>query len=240
MEISDALKELYGDYYLDERVLIKRRIAARQTLDHLNSILPCKNYRSIIDIGAGDGSLLEELNKINVSGELHAVEISESGWASIQEKKLDKVRSVIQFDGYNISSKDNAYGLGLAIHVLEHVEHERVFIREMARTCEYIYIEVPLELTLSIKKNIVAGSKFGHVNFYNASTFQNLLESSGLEVLVFKQFSPSLEYETFLDGVIKGTVKYIIRKWALKIYPKAASLFITYMGGAYCRRRFSA
>jgi ubiquinone/menaquinone biosynthesis C-methylase UbiE len=237
MEIRADLKKLYGDYYLNDTVLIKRRIAARQTLEHLNLILPRKDYGSILDIGAGDGSVLEELNNANIGDKLHAVEISESGCNSIRKKALNKVCSVEQFDGYNIPAEEGQYELGLAVHVLEHVEHERTFLYEISRTCKYLYIEVPLELTLNVNKNINISSHFGHINFYNAYTFQNLLNSCGLEVLEFKQFPPTLEYEIFLGGAVKGRLKHLIRKLALKLAPKVAPLFITYMGSAYCRLR---
>lgn len=237
MEVSDDLKRLYSDYYIDEKVLMKRRISARQTLDHLNTILPRKDYLSIIDIGAGDGSVLEELDKENIGNELHAVEISESGCSSIREKKLGKIRSINQFDGYKISGCDSQYELGMAIHVLEHVEHERTFIREMARTCEYLYVEVPLELTLNVKRNIDIGAQYGHINFYNAATFRNLLTSCNLEVITFTTFSATIEYERFLSGNLKGTIKHYLRSIALKVLPNIAPGFITYMGGAYCRSR---
>jgi 2-polyprenyl-3-methyl-5-hydroxy-6-metoxy-1,4-benzoquinol methylase len=237
MEVSDDLKKLYGDYYLDENVLMKRRIAARQTLEHLNLILPRKDYRSIIDIGAGDGSLLEELDKSNVGKELHAVEISESGCACIKEKKLGKVRSINQFDGYNIPVDNSQYELGIAIHVLEHVEHERMFIQEMARTCQFLYIEVPFELTLKIKRNIRIGAEYGHINYYTTDTFKSLLESCNLEIITLETFSTSIEYESFLSGPLKGAVKHALRSGALNAFSKVAPWFITYMGGAYCKLR---
>lgn len=237
MEVSNDLKEMYGDYYLDEKVLMKRRIGARQSVDHIKSILPSRVYRSVIDIGAGDGSVLEELDKANISNELHAVEISESGCACIQEKKIGSVRSINQFDGYNIPVSDRYFELGLAIHVLEHVEHERAFLREVSRACEYLYIEVPLELTMKVRSNIQLGARFGHINYYNAATFQNLLASCNLEILAFKTFAASGEYEKFLSGPIGGAIRHYVRCGALKIFPNAAPNFITYMGGAYCRAR---
>lgn len=237
MEVSDDLKKMYGNYYLDEKVLKKRKIAARQTLEHINSLLPRKVYHSIIDIGAGDGSVLEELDKVNISDELHAVEISESGCATILAKKIGKVHSIKQFDGYKIPADNHQYELGLAIHVLEHVEHERAFLREIARTCDYLYIEVPLEMTLKVRNNMRIGSQYGHINYYNSATFQNLLTSCDLEIIAFDKFSASIEYEKFLSGAFKGGIKHWLRSRALKLYPDIAPLFITYMAGAYCRTR---
>ena len=174
MKVSSDLSEMYSHYYHDEKVLKKRKIGAQQSVDHISSLLPDHSYRSVIDIGAGDGSVLDELDKTNISNELHAVEISESGCACIHGKKIGKVQSINQFDGYHIPVNDGNYELGLAIHVLEHVEHERAFLHEISRVCDYLYIEVPLELTLKVAGNIKVGLDFGHINYYNEHTFKNL------------------------------------------------------------------
>lgn len=235
MKISDKLSEAYGDYYLNQAVLRKREISGRQTRSHLQSILPKKHYRSILDIGAGDGSVLAEIDKMELANDLHAVEISESGCQSIRKKEIARVRSVTQFDGYSIDAKDRAFELGLAVHVLEHVEHERVFLQEIARACETVYVEVPLELTLNIERSIQMAGPYGHINFYTPATFQNLLKTTGLEILEFQVFSNSIEYEIFVSGGLKGRVNNFLRNAALRLAPKRAGFFMTYMAGALCK-----
>jgi len=239
MEVSSDLKVMYGDYYLNEKVLMKRKISARQSIEHIKKLLPHRNYLSVIDIGAGDGSVLEELDKTNISNELHAVEISESGFNCMQSKKIGKLRSVRQFDGYNIplaNSEGLNYELGLAIHVLEHVEHERAFLYEISKKCDYLYIEVPLELNINLNRNIKSGVQYGHINYYNSATFRNLLGSCNLEILNFKILTPSLDYEKFINGSLGGTIKHSFRCGVLNLLPNMAPLFFTYMAGAYCRR----
>jgi hypothetical protein len=241
MEVSSELKLMYGDYYLDEKVLMKRRISAQQSVDHITKVLPHYHYRSVIDIGAGDGSVLEELDKTNISNELYAVEISESGVTCIQGKKINKLRSVSQFDGYIIPPpplhlNEVNYELGLAIHVLEHVEHERAFLYEISKICDYLYIEVPLELNINLNRNIESGVKYGHINYYNPATFRNLLESCNLEILNFKILTASLEYEKFLNGSMAGLLKSTFRGCVLNLLPNMAPSLLTYMAGAYCRK----
>jgi hypothetical protein len=235
MKVRDNLIEMYKNYYHDENVLKKRKIGARQSVEHIRSLLPDYSYRSVIDIGAGDGAVLDELDKTNISNELHAVEISESGCARILDKKIGKLQSINQFDGYHIPVNDGHYELGLAIHVLEHVEHERAFLHEISRVCDFLYVEVPLELTLKVADNIKTGLDFGHINYYNEHTFKNILGSCGLEILSYKTFSASVEYEKLIGGSMTGIIKHRIRSGALKILPSVAQNLLTYMGGAYCR-----
>lgn len=235
MKISDKLSEVYGDYYRDQSVLKKRAISGRQTLSHLQAMLPMPHYHSILDIGAGDGSVLAEMDRIGISDELHAVEISVSGCESIRQKSLPSLCSVKQFDGYTIPATDKCYQLGLAIHVLEHVEHERLFLQEIARVCEAVYIEVPLELTLTVNRSIKSASPYGHINFYSPATFRNLLVTTGLDVLDFRIFPNSLEYELLMGGRFKGRIKSALRNALLSVAPEKAPLAMTYMAGAICR-----
>ena len=240
MEISRELKVMYSDYYLDQKVLKKRNITAQQSIHNIKKIIPFRTYKSVIDIGAGDGSVLEKLANYGITSELHAVEISESGVSCIQAKKIGNLHSVRQFDGYTIpprpDSNDLNYELGLAIHVLEHVEHERAFLNEISKKCDYLYIEVPLELTINLNRNMQRGIPFGHINYYNSATFRNLLESSNLEIIEFKILTASLDYEIFISGKIRGRIKSIFRSCLLKLFPSIAPIFLTYMAGVYCKR----
>ena len=239
MKISDKFSTVYGDYYRDQQVLRKREISGRQTISHLLSILPKKIFDSLLDVGAGDGSVLSEIEKTGLAKNLYAVEISQSGCETIASRELKSLRSVKQFDGYRIQDENNVYELGLAIHVLEHVEHERAFLSEISRVAQFLYIEVPLELTLSVNKAIKTGGIYGHINFYTPETFVNLLETANLKVINFKVFSNTLEYECFIGGKIKGSIKWFIRKLFLYIAPHKAPFFITYMGGAFCTKKES-
>jgi ubiquinone/menaquinone biosynthesis C-methylase UbiE len=238
MRISDKVDGYYQDYYADGRVGLKRAIAARQTVAHLLTLTPLASrpYSSIIDVGAGDGAVLAEMEAQGVASELHAVEISESGCDAIRSRCLRTLRSVQRFDGYKIEAPNNRFALGIAVHVLEHVEHERAFLTELGRVSEAAYVEVPLELTARPERAVRIGAPHGHINFYNPQTFQNILRSSGLEILSFEIFANSREYEVFVGGLIRGTVKHLIRASLLKTVPGIAPYVMAYVAAAVCRR----
>lgn len=239
MKVSDKFEQLYGVYYTSGSVAQKRTITARQTSEHIQKLLPNVPYGKLIDIGAGEGAVLTALDDISFSKELHAVEISQSGVNAIKSRAIPSLVSIQQFDGYIINSPDKYYDIGTAIHVLEHVEHERAFIHEITRVCDIIYIEVPLELTVRVGKAVVSSGKYGHINFYNVVTFRNLLETCDLEIIAFEVFSNSMAYEKFVSGKLSGTIKHMIRKSSLWIAPSIATFFMTYLAGAVCRRKFN-
>lgn len=142
-----------------------------------------------------------------------------------------------QFDGYNITANDDEFDFGIAAHVLEHVEHERAFLQEITRVCRVVYIEVPLEFTLDLKRSIRISGEYGHINFYNPTIFENLVETSGLQIIAFRIFPNSLEYEQYISGKTVGTIKFLIRQGLLYIAPKLAPHFMTYLASAICQKK---
>lgn len=227
--------DLYADYYGSAAgTAEKREIAAEQTMSYLTSVVGGGRFARLLDVGAGDGNVLAELDRRGVAGELYALEISASGIQAIEARKLPSVKEARLFDGYHIPYPDKYFDLAVAIHVLEHVEHERLLLLEMRRVARRVYIEVPLEHGIGIRRSIASGRPFGHINFYTPATLRNLLESSGLQVTDCRVGASSLRYEQHVSGRLKGFVKSALRRGALKIFPGTAPWFIVYNGFAYC------
>lgn len=237
MKISDKLSDMYAGYYESEAVSKKRVIAARQSIAHILDITGKAHFGSILDVGAGEGSILAGLDEIGFADNLHAVEISESGCQAISARNLKSLRSVEKFDGYSIPAADDAYDFAFAAHVLEHVEYERPFLQEVARVAKLVYIEVPLELTMSVERSIRMARPYGHLNFYTPVTLRNEMETAGLEVLDVKVWANSLEYEIHVSGPVKGKINNLIRSTALKVLPRHAPMLMTYIGGVLCRKQ---
>lgn len=237
MGVSQDLTALYGDYYETGAVAEKRAIAARQSVAHLRALLPGAPYASVLDVGAGEGAVLAEMDRTGFAHELSAVEISPSALAAITARNLPTLRRALQFDGYHIDEPDQSFQIGTAIHVLEHVEHERLFLAEVGRVCQLMYVEVPIELNFRAQRAIRIGRPFGHINFYTQTTFRNLMETSGLEVVSSRLFANSRAYESFVaGGTAAGSVKWAIRASVLRLAPALAPWTMSYLIGAVCRR----
>ncbi|TIP82731.1 MAG: class I SAM-dependent methyltransferase, partial [Mesorhizobium sp.] len=229
MADAGSIIAIYDDYYADGKVAAKREIASQQSVGHIEAILPGETFEKVLDIGAGEGAVLDKLNERNLAKTLGAVEISTSGIEAIKARKIPSLKSLDVFDGYHIPHPDKSFDLGLAIHVVEHVEHERMFLMEAARVCKKLYIEVPLEHTRNLNRAIRMSGPFGHINFYTPLTFENLLNTSGLKVDRLMTFAHDLAYEQHLAGRSKGWVKYKLRTEFLKVAPKTAVRNMTYM-----------
>jgi SAM-dependent methyltransferase len=222
--ISEVLQAKYDDYY--EGANEWRRVGAQDKVRNLEEICKGQMFRDVVDVGAGEGSILSRLDEIRFAPNLYALEISRSGVQAIEQRRLSTLREVHPFDGYTIPYPDKRFDLALASHVLEHVEHERLLLRELKRVASKVFIEVPLEDTLRIAVSL--DNDIGHINFYRQETLLALLKSVGLRPLRWRVFDYSLAVGTYRLGLVKGVARQAVRRAALRVAPRLAQTLFTY------------
>jgi SAM-dependent methyltransferase len=235
--MSEALADQYKDYYSDGRVDAKRRLTAKLVFQRLRALAMQPSFERVLDVGCGEGSLLAEFSRSCLGTELYGLEISQSGVDRVLERNLPNLCNVRLFDGYSIPYPDKHFDLAVATHVLEHVEHERRLISELARVSHQFFIEVPLEDGRTLSRAMEIGKQYGHINFYSSERFIGLLRTTAgvANVVRYAVYPAGLEYERFLSGAVQGTLKHVLRSSLLKVMPGIAERNLTYMLGAVCK-----
>jgi SAM-dependent methyltransferase len=232
--INQALQDNYDTYYVDGESEW-RKLGAKHKVNNIISMCSSVRHTRILDIGAGEGAVSAELSRREFCSEITCLEISKSGVDVIRNRQLPSIKEAKTFDGYRIPYADNNFDLAIASHVLEHVEHQRLFIYEAMRVAEHLFIEVPLEDTLRLPRNYKP-DRVGHLNFYNYKTVRRLLQSCGLEVLDQRLFDTPLDVHTF-SGKMKGTIKFIIRRAADTLSHQLSGRLFTYYCGILCSKQ---
>ncbi|WP_421945814.1 class I SAM-dependent methyltransferase [Pedobacter sp.] len=204
--IDQNLKTAYDNFYINSDVawrMLGAKYKAKNIVDVCSEIKPQK----VLEVGAGDGSILHFLNEWNFAPELHALEIAESGVDIIKSRNLSRLKSVQTFDGYKIPFEDNAFDLIILAHVLEHVEHERILLRELKRVSKYIVIEVPKDYRFGVDRRVKHFLDYGHINMYTPTSLRFLLQSEGLEILEDKISMTATETVKFNEFINKKAPK---------------------------------
>lgn len=226
--IAADLAALYEDYFPDDPFeAAKNSLAAADSVEAVVSLSGGSLGRTV-DVGAGDGVVTAELHRRRLCSELTALEISTSGLAKIEARQLPVEHR--RFDGYHIPYEDGHFDTAVCAHVVEHVEHERLFLREVGRVAKQCIFVVPLEG--GVRGRVYRG--MGHINYYTPMTFRNLIETSGFEVRGTLIYPSSKAYEQHLYGATKGAIRSAIRNAVLKVGKSAAPHLMVYVMAVHC------
>jgi len=214
--LTDNLKTAYDDFYTHSDTawrMLGAKYKAQNITDVCRSIQP----ENVLEVGAGDGSILHYLQEWNFGRNLYAIEIAESGVTLIRDRKLPRLKEAQTFDGYHIPYPDNHFDLVILAHVLEHVEHERLLIRELKRVARYMVIEVPRDYRYGVDRRMKHFLDYGHINMYTPTLLRFLLKSEGLEIITDKTSLTPPEVNYFNEFINRKTPKSFTKKMKIAL-----------------------
>ncbi len=194
--VGAKLRASYDEAYVDGAEAW-RALCGRYKARNLLRVCERAPMSRVLDCGAGDGSVLAAIDASGRAGELHALEISESGVERIRARNLRTLASARRFDGYAIPYADGTFDLAYCSHVLEHVEHPRVLLRELGRVSRFQAFEIPLDYSPAVDRAAEHLLSYGHINVYTPALFKFLLRSEGFELVAELRTHVADEVERF-------------------------------------------
>jgi SAM-dependent methyltransferase len=232
LNVTPAIRELYNNQYSGESEW--RKIGARGKVRNIQTVCGGIPHDRILDIGSGEGSILQGLSDGNFGLSYCSLEISESAVRTIRERKIAKLKECSLFDGYTIPYADGAFDLAILSHVVEHVEYPRRLLQEASRTAKFVFVEVTLEDTVRLKADYIP-LPVGHINFYSRKTIRLLTQTCGLGVLKQITTNPSRQTQEFQFG-FRGALKFFFKNALLSLSPELATRFLTYHSSLLCTK----
>jgi ubiquinone/menaquinone biosynthesis C-methylase UbiE len=237
---SPALRTYYDGYFADPREEEWYNVCALAKADNAMQMCAELPHATLLDIGAGNGSVLQNIAQRGFAREYYALEISAGGLKSIQAKNIPGLVECRAFDGYHIPYPDNRFDVAVLSHVVEHVEHPRMLLTEAARVARHVYVEVPLELTLfnrGLRRDWVLDST-GHINYYNRHLIRLLVQTCGLRVLREGVHNAAARAYAFQGGK-KALIRHALKSSLLRVAPSLATFIWSYHYGLVCTRHGS-
>lgn len=227
--VTDNIVDAYNDFYTGNEVEW-RMLGARSKAKNITEVCKGIKHTKVLEVGAGDGSILHYLDEWGFAEELYALEIADSGVSIIKERKLARVREVKSFDGYVIPYADDSFDLVILAHVLEHVEHERVLLRELKRVAKHLVIEVPLDYRFGVDKRMKHFLDYGHINMYTPTLIRFLLQSEGLEIVADKTSMTPVDTVKFCEFNVLKKPKTITRTLKIELEYRIKSFLGSLLG----------
>jgi len=209
IEMTDGVAAAY-EYKYSDVGLGWREIGGYYKAKHIQDICAANNLnpKNVLDVGAGSGSILHHLAEWGFCDKLYAIDISDGSIETIRGRDIPGMVEITRFDGYHIPYGDKEFDLVILSHVLEHVEHERLLLREIARVSECQCIEIPIDFNPNIDCQLEHFLSYGHINMYTPQSLRFLLGTEGFELI---DDLPDIggvgmrEYQTFVLGDAKDT-----------------------------------
>ncbi len=238
MNIQYSVAPLNAHYegVFDETERRWRQIGAIDKAEHVRNLLGGRvsEVGSVLEVGCGTGDVIARIADLGIGRSFTGVDVTDPDLNN-QENQRANLTYVMQ-TGPSLPFADRSYDLVLASHVLEHVEDERPFLRELARVSRrFVYVEVPCELHVrSSVRSLQRTLDIGHINSYTPESFGLTLATSGLTVTRLRCFDHNLAGHSFHTNRATGLFKLVIRSSLLSLSERLATRFFTYHCGALC------
>jgi SAM-dependent methyltransferase len=170
---------------------------------------------STLEVGCGDGALLCELGARGFGGTLSGVEITQAAVEIARSRR--EIESVELYDGLHLAAADGAYELGVLSHVLEHVPDPAALLRELARACRAVLVEVPLEANWSARRagKRAHAAEVGHVQRLDRRAVRDTVARAGLSIAAELEDPLALAAQRFFART-PGARASATLKWALR------------------------
>ena len=245
MNGSAALRRFYDDAYSHDSQASAayaswRALGAVGKADHVIELCSRAGLQpeSILEVGCGDGALLSELHRRGFGGRLAGVEITDAAVTIAGERP--EIEVVARYDGLHLPDADSAHDLGILSHVLEHVPDPAALLAEVARVCEAVIVEVPLEANVSARR---AGKRehaaeVGHLQRLDRDAVRAIVGRAGLTIAGELEDALPLAVHRFFATSARahaqGSVKWAVRRSLHGAAPSLARRLFTVHYACLC------
>ncbi len=231
-QIQDFYERCYTASPDGEKWARWRALGALTKADHVERLLARAGIGAIADvleIGCGDGSVLEELGRREIGTSRTGMDISSS---AVELAAARPGISAAQcFDGARIPSQEESYDLVVATHVLEHVPAPEPLVTELVRVARRaLVVEVPLERNIAARRPAAraASESAGHLHLFDRAHVREMVTRTGWSIQAELLDPLPLAVHAFMADTpvrrAKAWAKWLVRSTVTTVPPLAERL----------------
>jgi SAM-dependent methyltransferase len=212
-----------------------RALGARSKADH--AVTLCRRAglapRTLVEIGCGDGALLEALSARGLARVYDGFELSAPAAELARGRGIPGVGRIEAYDGAHVPAEAGAYDLAVLSHVLEHVPDPAALLGEAARVAGHVLVEVPLEANRSARRpsKRAEAAAIGHIQAFDRAAIHALAAGAGLRVLADLADPLPRAHHAFFAATVsaraKATAKWAVRAALHRVAPLQAERLFT-------------
>jgi SAM-dependent methyltransferase len=193
---------------------------------------------TLVEIGCGDGALLEELGARGLARALDGFELSAPAAELARTRSIPGAGRIEAYDGAHVPAPDGAYDLAVLSHVVEHVPDPPALLAEAARVARWVLVEVPLEANRSAARPAkrAQAREIGHIQEFDRAAMHALLRGAGLDLRAeLTDPLPYSHHAFFAEtraGLLRARAKWGVRAVVWRVAPRRAEgLFTVHWAG---------
>lgn len=201
MSESDDRAKYYDQYWRDERVTDSPH--QRWKIRTLEEVLSGATYRSIVDVGAGDGVLLARVARREARRV--GVDLADDAVGKLRAKGLEGVQA--DLERQPLPFADETFDVAMCLDVLEHVFAPERLLDEIVRVTARggtVILAVPNAFNLMNRVHYVLGRHVDvmdvahrtaatfseHIRFFSEPVLVGLAERAGLHTIERRYYFP--------------------------------------------------
>jgi SAM-dependent methyltransferase len=191
----DFYESLYASELEQEAEWLRRGAASK--VDSIEAFLARHSIiaGTIMELGCGPGAVIRECHRRALANRYIGVDYSADAvnYLRTNAPEIEAIQADIISPDFSMEEKVDVVVL---THVIEHLENPHEFLATMLQKLRFTYliVEVPLEDLLGARlKNLFKDRRIntsGHVQFFTASSFVDLLATHKLKILDQRRYIP--------------------------------------------------
>ncbi len=204
----------------------------------------------VLEVGAGSGSILEQLDSWSFADEYYACEPSRELHDKLRQKRIPRLRDTSPEALEHSPYAHSEFDLVIIAHVLEHVIDPAALLNQALKLAPYVVFEVPIEQTPSGRLSAWVRTRIsgrprvvnapGHINFFSPARARLMTELAGGDVAGERAYFPSAVYEHLAERTSNRWLrlyrKLLVR---LSVMPHFVELYSGHMAVLAKRREIS-
>lgn len=148
------------------------------------------DIKSVLDVGCGEGFILNKLRKENIGSLWEGIDYSKD--AIEIGKKIHPYLNLKQESIYDSKYRDNSFDLVICTEVLEHLEDPSKALKEVLKISKkFVLLSVPNEPLFLLSNFTQWGKDIGHINHWSFFGFEKFVkENAGVEFKIIARKYP--------------------------------------------------